>query len=79
VLELGAGLGMVSILLDRMDCCKEIVVSDGDDDTMDLLRRNIAWTTSRISPIKLYWGIHDEFLQAYPNRFDTIIGILLRA
>ena len=35
---------MVSILLDKMDVCESILATDGDDDTMKLLRENILST-----------------------------------
>ena len=38
--ELGAGLGLVSILLDKMDVCASLLVTDGDEDTMNLLIDN---------------------------------------
>ena len=38
--ELGAGLGLVSILLDKMDECASLLVTDGDEDTMNLLIDN---------------------------------------
>lgn len=40
VCELGAGLGLVSILLDKLEVCSQIVVTDGDEDTMRLLIDN---------------------------------------
>ena len=40
----GCGLGMVSILLDKLSVCRSVIATDGDDDTMDLLRENIELT-----------------------------------
>ena len=44
VCVVGCGLGMVSILLDKMKVCSSILATDGDDSTMDLLRENIRLT-----------------------------------
>ena len=38
--ELGAGLGLVSILLDKLDICSFLLATDGDEDTMNLLIDN---------------------------------------
>ena len=40
----GCGLGMVSILLDKMDVCESILATDGDDDTIKLLEENVLST-----------------------------------
>ena len=45
----GCGLGMVSILLDKLNICKSIIATDGDDDTMVLLAENILYTGTIIS------------------------------
>lgn len=68
VCELGAGLGVVSILLSKMNCCEEIVATDGDHDTIDLLTKNCYRTNS--SDIKvdyLYWGQHQQFILKYSS------------
>ena len=44
VCELGSGLGLVSILLHKMKVCKSIVVTDGDEDTIELLNDNVVCT-----------------------------------
>lgn len=40
VLELGAGLGLVSILLSKMNIARALVATDGDNDTVDLMCKN---------------------------------------
>jgi predicted nicotinamide N-methyase len=85
VCELGAGLGMVSILLDKaFDLTNQsndpilppklILATDGDDDTMELLNRNIHSTDARIEAQKLYWGEWDAFLSIYSEPFDILFA-----
>lgn len=85
VCELGAGLGMVSILLakafepsnqliDHILPPKVIVATDGDDDTIELLHQNIQNTNSQIDYRKLYWGELEEFLDNYPEPFDILLA-----
>lgn len=66
ICELGAGLGNVSILLHLCKLNSIIVCTDGDDDTLDLLRKNMSFNEIKDSEIKvdkLYWGEEvDEFL-----------------
>jgi predicted nicotinamide N-methyase len=40
VCELGAGLGLVSILLDKLNVCSSLVSTDGCEDTVRLLIEN---------------------------------------
>jgi hypothetical protein len=78
VCELGCGLGMVSILLDKMDVCESIIATDGDDDTMDLLHENIKITGSTIQATKLYWGKDlDSFVEMFPTGFVIVIYICI--
>jgi hypothetical protein len=79
VVELGCGLGMVSILLHKMAVAATIVATDGDADTMELLRNNLATTGSAdgVDARKLYWGDESDtaaLLAAYPARFDVVIA-----
>mmetsp|Transcript_19596 Transcript_19596/g.18933 ORF Transcript_19596/g.18933 Transcript_19596/m.18933 type:complete len:286 (-) Transcript_19596:470-1327(-) len=75
VCELGCGLGMVSILLDKMGVCESIIATDGDDDTMDLLRENIKTTGSTIQATKVYWGKDlNGFKETFPTGFDIVIA-----
>lgn len=78
VCELGCGLGMASILLENMSVARVVVATDGDDDTMQLLRENIARTDSpAVVAKKLYWGDAADLagvLVDYPIGFDSIIA-----
>eukprot|EP01035_Chromulina_nebulosa_P028235 gene28235-37246_t len=65
IIELGGGLGLVSILLDKLNSLDHltiesrhpIVCSDGDLPTLELLDRNIQLTncSNYIKAEKLYW------------------------
>lgn len=74
VIELGSGLGIVSILLGKTNVASMVVCTDGDDDTMELLKQNIIETSSSVIPRKLWWSHHDEILKEFPNKFDIILG-----
>ena len=74
VCELGAGLGLVSILLDKLDVCFSLVVTDGDEDTMRLLIENKVDTDCAFDSSFLYWGEHADFLSEYPDKFDVLIA-----
>lgn len=74
VCELGAGLGLVSVLVDKLNIVKQLVVTDGDEDTIKLLIDNKIDTDCSFDTSYLYWGEHDDFVTEYPEKFDTIIG-----
>lgn len=79
VCELGSGLGMVSILLAKMNKTKQLIVTDGDEVTMELLHENIQLSNcppSSIIPMKLYWGEQEskEFKTLYPDGFDYLLA-----
>lgn len=75
VCELGCGLGLVSILLDKMTICKQVIATDGDDVSLKLLRENIEATrcTETLVVDKLMWGDHDEFIGTY-SKVDVIVA-----
>lgn len=77
VCELGAGLGLVSILLAKLDIAKEpIICTDGDEVSINLLEDNIERNDceSKVIGKKLFWGEgHDEFLEEHPM-IDVIIA-----
>jgi predicted nicotinamide N-methyase len=80
VCELGCGLGVVSILVAKMMCdfpsSQVVVATDGDDDTLALLQRNIDETSvsSHCRAEKLCWGDHTLFLEKYEDGFDVLLG-----
>lgn len=73
ILELGAGIGVVSILLDRLGA-KHVVASDGDEETVELLEKNIHAVKSNVEPALLYWGRHQEFQSKHVDKFDVLIA-----
>eukprot|EP00607_Mallomonas_marina_P004459 CAMPEP_0182437132 /NCGR_PEP_ID=MMETSP1167-20130531/84833_1 /TAXON_ID=2988 /ORGANISM="Mallomonas Sp, Strain CCMP3275" /LENGTH=248 /DNA_ID=CAMNT_0024629931 /DNA_START=130 /DNA_END=873 /DNA_ORIENTATION=- len=73
VCELGAGLGLLSILMDKMEVCNRIVATDGDDDTIELLLENVEENSCQIDVSKLWWGLHEGFLEMH-ERFDVVVA-----
>ena len=78
VCELGSGLGMVSILLDKLKIAEIVYATDGDDNTMDLLIKNIEKADSQVIAKKLWWGAEEdmnEILKCMKNvKFDFIMA-----
>jgi predicted nicotinamide N-methyase len=74
VVELGAGLGLVSILLEKMQICSQLVVTDGDEPTLNLLIENKIDCECDFSTAYLYWGNYLDFLSDYPEKFDICIA-----
>eukprot|EP01037_Dinobryon_pediforme_P023678 gene23678-25190_t len=70
--ELGAGLGLVSILLDKLDICSFLLATDGDEDTMNLLIDNKIENFCGFDTSYLYWGDFEDVLSSYPDKFDII-------
>ena len=69
VVELGSGLGYVSIPLERAAICRSVVATDGDDDTLALLAKNIAANDSQVAAAKLRWGRDNEaFATTHPHK-----------
>ena len=63
VVELGAGLGVVSIMLEKMGGCAQILATDGCPDTVDLFRKNAKGAGCRadvLSSKELMWGEGQE-------------------
>lgn len=81
VLELGAGLGICGILAHKLDA-SVVVLTDGDTNTLQALRQNVALNTesnvpsSRIQCKQLRWGKHlDEFASSSCiSKYQVIIG-----
>jgi hypothetical protein len=78
VCELGGGLGMVSILIHKLNVAKSVVCTDGDDVSLKLLNENNDSTgcadgENGMKVAKLYWGEHDDFLKEHPL-IDTIVA-----
>ena len=89
LLELGSGLGRCGLLACKLQQYSSIVLSDGDTNTLQLLRMNVAQNTSpddNISCQQLLWGEAKDnsawdLLRSRKNddsiscpRFDIVIG-----
>ncbi|ONK68611.1 uncharacterized protein A4U43_C05F13950 [Asparagus officinalis] len=82
VIELGSGVGITGILCGRF--CREVVLTDHNDEVLEILEKNIGLQASCGNTIsagltaeKLEWGDIDqirEILQKYPGGFDLILG-----
>jgi len=72
VLELGSGLGLVGILASYLTD-QRVVITDGDDDTVELLVANckLNEVADRVECRKLLWG---EDLEAIADKFDILLG-----
>ena len=64
---------MVSILLDKMNTCVSVIATDGDDDTMELLRENIRFTGKSASYLFLSYPILSYIVLYYTILYYTIL------
>lgn len=74
VCELGAGLGLNSIMIEKCCTCSELVSTDGCEDTVRLLIDNKIDNECFFSTSFLWWGEHEDFLSEYPNGFDVLVA-----
>ncbi|XP_049932391.1 protein N-terminal and lysine N-methyltransferase EFM7 isoform X2 [Nymphaea colorata] len=81
IIELGSGVGVTGILCSRF--CREIVLTDHNDEVIKVLKKNIdvhsSGTVSHADSFaeKLEWGNNSqlkEILQRHPGGFDLILG-----
>ncbi|KAE8900173.1 hypothetical protein PF005_g9664 [Phytophthora fragariae] len=72
VIELGSGLGLIGILASYLTD-QQVVITDGDDDTIELLVANckLNEVESRVQCQKLLWGVD---LDRFQDKFDVILG-----
>ncbi|KAL4109371.1 hypothetical protein PRIC1_001071 [Phytophthora ramorum] len=73
IIELGSGLGLIGILASYLTD-KNVVITDGDDDTIDLLVANCKLNEveeDRVQCQKLLWGVN---LEQIPDKFDIVLG-----
>lgn len=87
VLEMGAGIGMPSLCIAKQ--CKELVISDHDDDAILLLEMNInQLELQHVKALKLDWNhFPDEILAETvllsdinydPNQFGALLNLIKR-
>lgn len=80
VLELGCGLGVVAILLAKLQLDNpQIVATDGDDKSMQLLQRNMHATgcaDGALVPAELLWSTNPEELAPFLARFEPFDLVL---
>jgi len=82
VLELGCGLGVVAILLNKLGVGARILATDGDDKTLALLQKNMHTNScdGLLSAEKLWWSEDAEELQGFirqscgGKQFDVILA-----
>ncbi|KAJ1437205.1 hypothetical protein B484DRAFT_324731 [Ochromonadaceae sp. CCMP2298] len=81
ICELGAGLGLVAVLIDKLGYSNNkdtegslLVATDGDEDTVSLLIENKFGNGCSFDASFLYWGKYDEFLTLYPQKFEVLMA-----
>ncbi|XP_021900949.1 protein N-lysine methyltransferase METTL21A [Carica papaya] len=83
VIELGSGVGVTGILCSRF--CKDVVLTDHNEEVLKILKRNIEFhksseefdTSAGLFAEELEWGNVDQLsniLQKYTGGFDIILG-----
>lgn len=76
-LELGAGTGLVGLLMSQMNSKNRVILTDGDEQVVEMLKENIALNsnTKNVTAEKLYWGEEDD-----ESKFDNFNdGVILCA
>ena len=82
VLELGCGLGVVAILLNKLGVGARILATDGDEKALALLQKNMHTNScdDHLSAEKLWWSEDpaelESFVRSYceGQRFDVILA-----
>ena len=76
ICELGCGLGVVAILVDKLNVNATIVATDGDDKTVDLLTKNMNSNTCSVRLVsrKLWWSENKEDNEAFLKSLDGVGG-----
>ncbi|CAN4120995.1 unnamed protein product [Withania somnifera] len=83
VIELGSGVGITGVLCSRF--CREVVMTDHNDEVLKILKKNIKLQESsddsmccaELKAEKLEWGNSDQLdslLQGHPEGFDLVLG-----
>ncbi|CAM0906999.1 unnamed protein product [Alopecurus aequalis] len=81
IIELGSGIGITGILCSRF--CKEVVLTDHNDEVLEIIKKNIELQPSSgnaeavLTAEKLEWGNNDHMsniIKEHPLGFDLIVG-----
>lgn len=51
-----------------------LVITDGDEPTLQLLIENKVDNECFFETSYLYWGENDDFLSSYPDKFEVVIA-----
>ncbi|CEG41281.1 Predicted methyltransferase [Plasmopara halstedii] len=72
IIELGSGLGLIGILASYLTD-KKVVITDGDDKTIELLLANckLNGVENRVQCRKLLWDVD---LEQISDKFDIVVG-----
>lgn len=76
ICELGAGLGLVAVLLEKLEYTNpsSLMITDGDEPTMQLLIDNKVDNECFFESSYLYWGENEDFLSSYPDKYEIVIA-----
>lgn len=78
VLELGCGLGLCGLLASLLNPKGVVVLTDGDELTMEKLAVNVEENTVRngcaVMARTLLWGNHQELVIEFPDLFDLVLA-----
>lgn len=83
IIELGSGVGVTGVLCSRF--CREIVLTDHNEEVLKILRKNIelhessnkSKSSAGIIAEKLEWGDSaqlNQILHSHPGGFDLVLG-----
>lgn len=73
-IEVGAGLGLCSLVVERT--ASAVVATDGDELALSALRRNVALNSARVAVRRLVWGdtVEARRLVTEFDGFDVVLG-----
>ena len=78
MLELGCGLGLCGLLASQLNPHGVVVLTDGDELTMEKLAVNVEENTVRngcaVTARTLLWGEDEELVTEFPDLFDLVLA-----
>ncbi|XP_062188342.1 uncharacterized protein LOC133891629 isoform X2 [Phragmites australis] len=75
VIEFGSGIGITGILCSRF--CKVAVLTDHNDEVLEIINKIIEMQSCANAAEKLEWGNHDHIsniIKKHPVGFDVVLG-----